>query len=318
MFQILACSDIGSCCSDYALANFLDIARRIVELIQLIAPILLIVFATIQLSQLVMNPEEKDGIKKVTNKFIAAAVIFMIPVLFNMSLGILPADWSVSSCWNQAKVMREISKETKQRYVALDESREVTKILIEDQYEKGDPVDTSKNNKSGNSGNSTNVSGSGGQKLVNIALGEVGNNEGDNSHHKYEAYTGLKDSDPWCAAFVSWCAGQAGYVDRGIIPKYVGCTWQYHTLIDAGGTEHLEGSGYNPVAGDIIFFGRASEKTHTGIVVSSDANYVYTVEGNTSCEGDSVSRCNGHDGVSKKSRTRPGNIYSYITPNYNK
>ena len=315
MLQILDCSEIGSCCSDFALANFLDIARRIVELIQLIVPIILIVFITMQLVQLVMDPDQKEGIKKLTNKCIAAVAVFFIPILFDAALGIFPADFSIAACWNQAKVMREISKETQQRYVSIDDSREGSKILTDSSdYEKSNPATEKSTTSSG--GGSTSVSGKGGQRLVNVALGEVGNNEGNSSHHKYEAYNGLGDEQPWCAAFVSWCAGQAGYVDSGIIPKFVACTSQYSLLLNAGGVEHLEGSGYNPVAGDIIFYGTSRERTHTGIVISSDENYVYTVEGNTSCEGDAVSKCNGYDGVSKKSRRRPGNIYSYVTPKY--
>ena len=162
MFQILDCSDVGSCCSDYALANVLDVTRRIVELIQIIVPIILIVFATIQLAQLVMNPDEKDGIKKITNKFIAAAVVFLIPVLFNMSLGILPEDYSIRSCWDQAKVMREISRETKQQYAPFDDSRKVSKIIIEGQYEKGDPVTNNGNGNGTGSGTQT----GGGMNLV--------------------------------------------------------------------------------------------------------------------------------------------------------
>ena len=64
MFQILSCSDIGTCCSDYALANILDIIRRIFDLIQLIAPIILILMCVIGLSQLTMNPDVKDAKKK--------------------------------------------------------------------------------------------------------------------------------------------------------------------------------------------------------------------------------------------------------------
>ena len=137
MFQILSCSDLGTCCQDYALANILDIARRIFDLIQLIAPIALIVAATIQLAKLVANPEEKAGNKKILNKILAAAFIFFIPVFFNMSLGLFPEDFSIYACWEQAKVIREISNETKSSYVPLDDDRPVTKIVSNDKYSQG-------------------------------------------------------------------------------------------------------------------------------------------------------------------------------------
>lgn len=307
MFQILDCTDIGTCCSDYALANMLDIARRIVELIQLIAPILLILMAMVQLIQLTINPDTKDGIKKILNKVYAAVTIFSIPVIFNISIGILPDDFSVVSCWNQAKVMREISKETKNTYISLNDKKASSILINSSDYEGSNPAE--KSSKSSSKG------GSGGQKLVNTAINEIGNHESDHSHHKYEAYTGLSDDQPWCAAFVTWCVHEAG-ISHKIIPKYTYCPTGYTDLIKAGGVEHKEGSGYNPVAGDIIFYGTASVKTHTGIVITSDDTHVYTIEGNTSCEGDAVSKCKKSDGVSKKTRRRPGNIYGYITPKY--
>ena len=306
MFQILNCSDIGTCCSDYALANVLDVARRVFDFIQLIAPIALIIAATIQLATMVINPEQKAGLKKIFNKVLAAVIIFLVPVLFNISIGLFPDDFSIKSCWEQAKIIREITQETKQRYVSLEDKRPVTKIIDEGKYEKGTPVE--------NPGGNTSVSSVGGKRMVDIAVKEIGNNSGDNSHHKYEAFNGLRDSAAWCAAFVTWVAGQAGYLDKGFFPRYVRCEPDYFRKL--GAVEHREGDGYNPVAGDIIFFKNAVTITHTGIVISSDSKYVYTVEGNTNCEGEAASRCGRSYGVSKKSRVRPGNIWGYMTPKY--
>ena len=139
MFQILDCSDLGTCCNDYALANILDVSRKIFDLIQLIVPIALIIAATIQLAILVVNPEEKAGTKKIFNKFIAAAVVFFVPILFNMSIGVFPEHFSVRTCWEEAKIISEISRETQRRYVSLEDKRPVTKIIDEGKYEPGDP-----------------------------------------------------------------------------------------------------------------------------------------------------------------------------------
>ena len=134
MFQILDCSDVGTCCSDFALAAILDTTRRIFNLIQLIVPIILMIFTIIQLIKLVTDPEEKGGIKKIINKPIAAMIIFFLPILFNASLDIFPKDFSISACWKQAKVMYEVSKETPSKYKPYKQ-KEKKKILHGSDYE---------------------------------------------------------------------------------------------------------------------------------------------------------------------------------------
>lgn len=140
MFQILNCSTIGTCCSDYALANILDIIRRIFELIQLIAPIILILASVIQLTQMTMNPELKNGTKNLINKFVAAVIIFIAPIFVNTIIGLMPESFTISACWKEAKTIREISKETDHEYQSLNDI-EPTPIIGSNKYEKGDPTD---------------------------------------------------------------------------------------------------------------------------------------------------------------------------------
>ena len=153
------------------------------------------------------------------------------------------------------------------------------------------------------SSGSSDVAGEGAQKLINIAKKEIGNNESDGTHMKYETYMGFGGNDPWCAMFVSWCANQAGFIDSGIIPKYASCSTGV-SWFQSKNAFHKEGSGYTPQPGDIVFFGPGGG-SHTGIVVKSDANNVYTIEGNTS------------DMVAERTRPRAtGYVYGYGTPAY--
>ena len=140
MFQILDCSDIGTCCSDYALANILDIIRRIFELIQIIAPIILIISLIIQLTQMTMNPELKGGSKKIINKFVAAAIIFLAPMFVNVVLGLMPKSFTIATCWEDAKTIREISQETAYEYHSFNDIKP-TPIISNQKYEKGNPTD---------------------------------------------------------------------------------------------------------------------------------------------------------------------------------
>ena len=91
--------------------------------------------------------------------------------------------------------------------------------------------------------------------MINVALGELGNHEGDKSHNKYEAFTGMDDSQPWCAAFVTWVAGAAGYLKEGMFPRYVGCTTGLRLFKTKTNADvHYANTGYTPQPGDIIFF----------------------------------------------------------------
>ena len=128
--QILSCSrTLGTCCSDGGLVVLLDITRRVLNIIQLIVPLILIIGATIGLTKLVINPEEKNGQKKVINSFIAAVVVFMIPTIVNAMLGIMPNSFSLKACWDQAKHKAEIARTSKARYINPYGDIKTTSIL---------------------------------------------------------------------------------------------------------------------------------------------------------------------------------------------
>lgn len=144
-FQILSsCSgDLGNCCTNPGIVVILDTLRKIFNLIQLIVPILLIVFATIKFSQLVMDPDRKNGLKEVKNSFLAAAIVFFIPVLMDVVLNLIPNTFNVSACWDQAKVLAESARTQNFKYVPYDEAhknKETTSIVQSpDGYEPSEP-----------------------------------------------------------------------------------------------------------------------------------------------------------------------------------
>lgn len=312
LIDFLSCSsDLGNCCEDYGLAVIIDTSRRIVNFIQLVAPLVLIVMAMVQLIKLVTNPDAKNGLKGLYNKLFAAVIIFFIPMLVDVVVGLLPTEFSLSACWYTASTLREVSKMTGNNYIPLSEKKFVSFLIDPSEFEKGVPKEDSYDY-SGDYG-------AGAKGIVDVALKEIGNHEGNRSHHKYEAYNGLSDSEPWCAAFVTWCAGQAGYLDKGIFPRFVGCTTGFKLFKSTNADIHYASSGYTPKAGDIVFFSwtGTNDLDHVGIVLSADNSLVYTVEGNTTCAGDAVKLCAGTDGVSKKARKRDRTIYAYVTPHYN-
>lgn len=101
--------DVGVC-NDPAILPFLNIVRRIIFLLQIVVPIILIIWASISFATMMMNPDEKQGLKKILNKFIAAIVVFIIPLLVDVVMAYVSQSvssdnsiGSFSSCWRDAE-----------------------------------------------------------------------------------------------------------------------------------------------------------------------------------------------------------------------
>ncbi len=118
--------------------------------------------------------------------------------------------------------------------------------------------------------------------IVNVAITQLGNSGG----WPYWEYAGFSSRVEWCACFVSWCAGQCGYVDKGLFINTGSPPLQVQFFRDKG--QWMDGSG-TPAPGMIIFFDwyNADFADHVGIVEKVEDGYVYTIEGNS---GDAVNR----------------------------
>lgn len=145
------------------------------------------------------------------------------------------------------------------------------------------------------------------KRVLEIALAEVGyvekntpeqlddklQNAGSANYTKYARdmdallgfYRGGKQGYPWCDVFVDWCFVQAygrhlarKLLFQPLLSRGAGCSYsmEYFQKADAFFPE--------PQVGDQIFF-RVNERiVHTGLVVSVEADFVETVEGNTSSD----------------------------------
>ena len=100
---IAACSkELSSCCHDAGIISLLSIVKNIMDIIQIVVPILLIVYLSIQLTRMVVNPEEKKGMNKIKNQILATILVFVVPVIINAVMNIMPQSFQVSACWNVA------------------------------------------------------------------------------------------------------------------------------------------------------------------------------------------------------------------------
>ena len=125
--------DIINTCSSPALATSLKIFKSILGIIQIIVPILLIVAITIHLVNLMSNPDDKKLINKIKNSAIAAVLIFLIPTLLNVVMGLLEDSYTLSACWNS---ITEYSGPA--RYISLNDGKKSI-YANSDEYENGTP-----------------------------------------------------------------------------------------------------------------------------------------------------------------------------------
>ncbi len=89
-------------CHNPLLATVLAAFKRIMLLIQIIVPIILIIWGTISFIKMINNPDDKKGTKSIINKFIAAAIVFFIPIIVNALMSMLGESSEFSSCWINA------------------------------------------------------------------------------------------------------------------------------------------------------------------------------------------------------------------------
>ncbi len=120
-------------CNSSALASTLVIVKRVMLLIQIVVPILLIVFGAIGFFQMAMNPERKNGLKNILNKFLAAAIVFMVPVFVNAVMGMVGESTNFSSCWNNAPEKTSSSSS----YISPDNHKRSPVIPNSGDYENG-------------------------------------------------------------------------------------------------------------------------------------------------------------------------------------
>ncbi len=114
----------------------------------------------------------------------------------------------------------------------------------------------------------------GNQAIVDIALAQEGNVGGQ----PYWSWYGFTSRVEWCACFVSWVLDQSGYDE----PVFASCSTQGVPWFASQG-QWASGNYADIAAGDIIFFDWDGDNSadHVGIVIGTDGDRVYTVEGNS-------------------------------------
>lgn len=145
-----------------------------------------------------------------------------------------------------------------------------------------------------------------GERIAIAAQGElwvreISKNRGDGIAKYWEATSyaeGYRNREPYCAAFVCWCAREAGVVTRptDAAVRFL-VAWALRNPTRAIVFDHP--TSYVPSAGDLVYFRfGGGSPNHIGVVIDYDGKYVFTVEANTDGTG-------GREGDGVYRRTRP-------------
>ena len=130
------------------------------------------------------------------------------------------------------------------------------------------------------------------QDLLLVARTQLGYRESDrdfiiDSEGKRQGYTVYGDwygmpYEEWCAMFVAYCSNYAG-IPAKYFPQDAGCAKLLAAMRDLGAYRSAA-SGYEPQAGDLVFFNWDAEPDpdHVGIVEAVAENRIETIEGNNS------------------------------------
>ena len=160
-------------------------------------------------------------------------------------------------------------------------------------------INFSSSGSSGDGGSSGGNSGSKGSgtaaDLVRIAADEIGKESG--MTNKYNDWLfGPGSAQHWCAAFVAWCADQAG-IPTDIIPKTGGTIVMDEGIRKKGKRVTMK----EAKPGDIVFFSHGGNGGiyHVGIVEKGNGDSIDTIEGNTGYHDGSTGVTERHTGVTE-------------------
>ena len=82
-------TSINNTCSDAALARGISIIYTVIQWISIIVPIILIVSLVVSLISMTVDPNQKDGQKKIVRKVASALIIFLVPSLLGVVMSFL-------------------------------------------------------------------------------------------------------------------------------------------------------------------------------------------------------------------------------------
>lgn len=97
---------VSNCTDNASLLNVLRLIRQIIKYLQILIPIALILWGTIDMGKAVIAGDEKkmkEAQKPFVKRLISAIIVFLIPFIVNLAINLVltnTSEWR--ACWNQA------------------------------------------------------------------------------------------------------------------------------------------------------------------------------------------------------------------------
>ena len=275
--NVLNCNTtLGTCCSEAEMSGIIVIVKETLEILQIIVPIVLLVMAMFQMSKMMVYPDDKKLLKALYNKFIAATVIFVLPVILNTVIMAVNkatgnANYDIDACIKESKANYNLFKGGS--YIKKKGKPQL--LITNKEYELGKPSKSSTGSGSGSESGS--ASGGDSSDVVKYAKSFVGNRYcwGGNDPHS------CADCSGFVVYVLNHCSKPGHKISRASLP---GWTSNY-------GANFTRVSASNIKPGDIVHYpghyamltGNGKEIVHasnvrTGIKLSPTYTY-QSIEG---------------------------------------
>ena len=297
-------------CNDYAFLSTVLLIKRLLEYICIGVPIILIIMAAVEVSRVVLNPDQKvikSVMTKTIHKVIASVAVFFVPTFVSIFLNLLgTTNFTATECWKNAnnekiaayKAAREAEEEAEQekrdaeKKAAEDERKIVAATREAARQENEKAAEEARKASENSTGTATEKAA----RLIQVAQEEYNKHLPDSPNSITRAYgpiggygSGGYDY-PWCAAFVWYCSKESGVYPEEVTLKSAavnGYMGYFKSGKDGNRYETSKGYGgnYVPKMGDYIFFSGShnpSNGSHIGLVKGVSGDKVLILDGNCS------------------------------------
>ena len=110
MFILDNLANFDWCRDGSGIIKAMSFIKAILNIIRIIVPIGLVGYTVFEVVKKVINPDDKDFMKHVTNRIIAAVVVFFVPLIVSLTLKVIDiasgntdaSSKSLGRCWEKA------------------------------------------------------------------------------------------------------------------------------------------------------------------------------------------------------------------------
>ena len=82
------------CSGKNSIQPIFHMIKQVLEILRIVVPIALIAMTSFDIAKKVINPEDKDGQKKIMYRVIAAVIVFLVPTIIKLTFRVI--DWGMT------------------------------------------------------------------------------------------------------------------------------------------------------------------------------------------------------------------------------